>query len=93
MYLVRKRLKDYKDVQEVEISWRAIQYKVVRDVRTELDTWSKTADTLEVQAQIAKAHKIMEEFAKTEFTADILQEFHATFELVATEQGSRDVDM
>ena len=89
MYQVRRRLKDYEDVADVELTWRAIQFKVVSDVRKELAKWMETADTLADQNQIQKAHQILDQFEQTKFTADVLKDFHDTFQLVE-QQCSQD---
>ena len=93
MYQVRRRLKDYEDVADVELSWRAIQFKVVSDVNKEFAIWNEKADTLADQNQIQKATVVLEEFAQMKFTADLLAEFHMTFQLVETEQGSQDANV
>ena len=90
MYQARRRLKDYKDVPEVEQNWRVIQLKVVSDVKEELAQWTETADTLADQNQIQQAQKILDQFAQMKFSADLFKEFHRNFQLV--EQGSKDAD-
>ena len=92
MYPVRRRLKDYKDVADVELTWRAIQFKVVSDVKKELAIWSENTDTVADENKIQKAFTIIEEFAKIKFTADLLAEFHKPIQLEETEQGSQDAN-
>ena len=85
-------MKDYKDVAEVEQSWKVIQYKVVSDVKKEIAIWSKKADNYTDQLQIQKATVVLEKLAQSKFTADILAEFHMTFQLIETEQGAQDAN-
>ena len=92
MYQVKRRLKDYEDVADVELTWRAIQFKVVSDVRKELAIWNGNTDTVADENKIQKAHRIIEEFAQIKFTADLLAEFHRTVQLEGTDQGSQDAN-
>ena len=85
-------MKDYKDVADVELAWKVIQYKVVSDVKKEIAIWSKKADNYTDQLQIQKATVVLEKFAQLKFTADILAEFHMTFQLLETEQGAQDAN-
>ena len=85
-------MKDYKDVADVELAWKVIQYKVVSDVKKEIAIWSKKADNYTDQLQIQKATTVLEKFAQLKFEADVLAEFHMTFQLLETEQGVQDAN-
>ena len=78
-------MKDYKDVAEVELAWKVIQYKVVSDVKKEIATWSNKADNYTDQLQMARATTVIEQFAQLKFEADVLNEFHMAFQLVEME--------
>ena len=83
-------MKDYKDVADVELAWKVIQYKVVSDVKKEIAIWSKKADNYTDQLQIQKATVVLEKFAQLKFEADVLAEFHMAFQVIETEQGAPD---
>ena len=85
MYQVRRRLKDYKDVNEVELNWKVIQYKVVSDVKKELAIWSKKVDNYTDQLQMVRATTVLEQFAQLKFEADVLNEFHMAFQVIEME--------
>ena len=78
-------MKDYKDVADVELAWKVIQYKVVSDVKKELAIWSKKADNYTDQLQISKATSVLEQFAQLKFEADVLNEFHMAFQVIEME--------
>ena len=90
MYQVRRRLKDYKDVADVELAWKVIRYKVASDVKKEIAIWSKKADNYTDQLQIQKATTVLEKFAQLKFEADVFAEFHMAFQVIETEQGAPD---
>ena len=83
-------MKDYKDVADVELAWKVIQYKVVSDVKKEIAIWSKKADNYTDQLQIQKATTVLEKFAQLKFEADVLAEFHMAFQVIETEQSAPD---
>ena len=87
MYQVRRRLKDYKDVADVELAWKVIQYKVVSDVKKEIATWSNKTDNYTDQLQMARATTVIEQFAQLKFEADVLNEFHMAFQVIEMEGG------
>ena len=82
-------MKDYKDVADVELAWKVIQYKVVSDVKKEIAIWSKKADNYTDQLQIQKATSVLEKFAQLKFEADVLAEFHMAFQVIEM-QGAPD---
>ena len=82
-------MKDYKDVADVELAWKVIQYKVVSDVKKEIAIWSKNADNFTDQLQVQKATTVLEKFAQLKFEADVLAEFHMAFQVIEM-QGAPD---
>ena len=78
-------MKDYKDVADVELAWKVIQYKVVSDVKKEIATWSNKAYNYTDQLQMARANTVIEQFAQLKFEAEVLNDFHMAFQLVEME--------